>query len=69
MIGYIILISTSNPGAQYFACFLVATGLYVIVGLPFSWIPANTPRYGKRTAANGLQLTVANSAVSPSFRT
>ncbi|KAF8311067.1 high-affinity nicotinic acid transporter-like protein [Clavulina sp. PMI_390] len=62
MIGYIILLSTATPGADYFACFLCAMGLYVIVGLPYSWLPANTPRYGKRTTANGLQLTVGNSS-------
>lgn len=60
--GYAILISPAPGGARYFGCFLVATGLYVIVGLPLAWLPSNNPRYGKRTVATGLQLTIGNSA-------
>lgn len=62
IIGYIILLTSTTPGVKYFACFLCAMGLYVIVGLPYSWLPANTPRYGKRTTANGLQLTIGNAS-------
>ncbi|KAM0310488.1 hypothetical protein ACHAPQ_012487 [Fusarium lateritium] len=40
-------------------------GLYVIVGLPLAWLPSNNPRYGKRTVATGLQLTIGNSAGIP----
>jgi MFS family permease len=66
-IGYAILISPAPGGVRYFGCFLVAAGLYVIVGLPLAWLPSNNPRYGKRTVATGLQLTIGNSAgiVSP----
>lgn len=60
--GYAILISPAPGGARYFGCYLVATGLYVIVGLPLAWLPSNNPRYGKRTVATGLQLTIGNSA-------
>ncbi|KAI0148527.1 major facilitator superfamily domain-containing protein [Xylariaceae sp. FL1272] len=62
VIGYGILLSDSTAGVHYFACFLIATGLYVLVGLPLAWLPNNSPRYGKRTTANGLQLTVGNSS-------
>lgn len=41
---------------------LVATGLYVVVGLPLAWLPNNSPRYGKRTTANGMQLTMGNAS-------
>ncbi|TLD05176.1 uncharacterized protein PgNI_09129 [Pyricularia grisea] len=61
-VGYAILISPLPSGAHYFGCFLVATGLYVLVGLPLAWLPSNSPRYGKRTTANGLQLTIGNSS-------
>jgi hypothetical protein len=61
-IGYAILISPAPGGVRYFGCFLVAAGLYVIVGLPLAWLPSNNPRYGKRTVATGLQLTIGNSA-------
>lgn len=60
--GYAILVSPAPNGARYFGCFLVAAGLYVIVGLPLAWLPSNNPRYGKRTVATGLQLTIGNSA-------
>jgi hypothetical protein len=62
VVGYAILISTAPGGVRYFGCFLVACGLYVIVGLPLAWLPSNNPRYGKRTVATGLQLTIGNSA-------
>lgn len=63
--GYALLISPAPGGVRYFGCFLVATGLYVIVGVPLAWLPSNTPRYGKRTVATGLQLTIGNSAGIP----
>ncbi|KAL4886178.1 major facilitator superfamily domain-containing protein [Aspergillus karnatakaensis] len=64
-VGYAILVSTAPGGVRYFGCFLVAMGLYVIVGLPLAWLPSNNPRYGKRTVATGLQLTIGNSAGIP----
>ncbi|KAI0534887.1 DNA-repair protein rad2 [Xylaria digitata] len=60
VVGYGLLISNASAGVHYFACFLVATGLYVIVGLPLAWLPNNCPRYGKRTTSSGLQLTIGN---------
>ncbi|MCJ1428293.1 hypothetical protein MMC29_006202 [Sticta canariensis] len=60
VIGYAILISDSSVGVHYFGCFLVAMGLYVIVGIPIAWLPSNQPRYGKRATATGLQLTFGN---------
>lgn len=60
IVGYAILISPAANGAKYFGCFLVAMGLYVVVGIPLGWLPANNPRYGKRTTATGLQLTCGN---------
>lgn len=62
VVGYGVLLSDSSAGVHYFGCFLVATGLYVTVGLPLAWLPNNTPRYGKRTTANGMQLTSGNAA-------
>ncbi|KAI2471606.1 DNA-repair protein rad2 [Annulohypoxylon bovei var. microspora] len=62
VVGYGVLLSDSSAGVHYFGCFLVATGLYVTVGLPLAWLPSNTPRYGKRTTANGMQLTSGNTA-------
>jgi MFS family permease len=66
--GYAMLISDSSSGVHYAGCFLVAMGLYVCVGLPLAWLPTNSPRYGKRTTATGLQLTIGNcSGIMASF--
>ncbi|KAK9783461.1 putative Major facilitator superfamily domain-containing protein [Seiridium cardinale] len=62
VVGYGVLLSNSSAGVHYFGCFLVAMGLYVAVGLPLAWQPNNSPRYGKRTTANGMQLTIGNSS-------
>lgn len=62
IIGYALLISPLSFGAHYAGCFLVALGLYVAVGIPLAWLPSNNPRYGKRTTASGLQLTIGNCA-------
>lgn len=63
--GYAILTSTASGNVKYFGCFLAAMGLYVVVGIPLAWLPSNNPRYGKRTVATGLQLTIGNSAGIP----
>jgi MFS family permease len=62
VIGYGVLLSDSPTGVHYFGCFLVAMGLYIVVGIPLAWLPNNSPRYGKRTTATGLQLTTGNVA-------
>jgi len=62
IVGYIILITVTSSGVRYFGCFLVAMGLYVAVGVPLAWLPSNVPRYGKRTTASGIQLTIGNAA-------
>ncbi|KIY44045.1 MFS transporter [Fistulina hepatica ATCC 64428] len=60
IVGYGVLMSDSSAGVHYFGCFLVAMGLYVVVGIPLAWLPSNCPRYGKRTTATGMQLTFGN---------
>ncbi|KIW10903.1 hypothetical protein PV08_10202 [Exophiala spinifera] len=62
VVGYVILMTDVSSGVRYFGCFMVALGLYVSVGIPLAWLPSNNPRYGKRTTASGLQLTLGNSA-------
>ncbi|KAL6709544.1 hypothetical protein ACN47E_001479 [Coniothyrium glycines] len=62
IVGYGMLISDSSAAVHYAGCFLVAMGLYVCVGLPLAWLPTNLPRYGKRTSATGLQLSIGNCA-------
>jgi sugar phosphate permease len=62
VVGYGLLISNTPAGVHLFGCFLVFMGLYVCVGIPLAWLPSNNPRFGKRTTATGLQLTIGNSA-------
>lgn len=62
VVGYAILMADVGPGVHYFACFVIALGLYVVVGLPLAWLPTNNPRYGKRTTAGGLQLMIGNTS-------
>ena len=62
VVGYGVLISNSGGGVRYFGCFLVAIGLYASVGIALAWLASNCPRYGKRTTATGLQLTVGNAS-------
>ncbi|KEY68019.1 hypothetical protein S7711_08378 [Stachybotrys chartarum IBT 7711] len=62
VVGYAVLLSDTPSGVHYFGCFLVACGLYVVVGLPLAWLPSNSPRYGKRTTSTGLQLTIGNAS-------
>jgi hypothetical protein len=38
VVGYGVLLSDSSSGVHYFGCFLVAGGLYVVVGLPLAWV-------------------------------
>jgi sugar phosphate permease len=40
-IGYGVLISDTTSVGHYAGCFLVAMGLYVVVGLPLSWLPSS----------------------------
>ncbi|OQO12515.1 hypothetical protein B0A48_03157 [Cryoendolithus antarcticus] len=68
VLGYALLISEASSGVHYAGCFFVAMGLYVVVGIPLAWLPSNNPRYGKRTTATGLQLTIGNtSGIMASF--
>lgn len=64
-VGYAILVSPVSGNVKYFGCFLAAMGVYITVGIPLAWLPSNNPRYGKRTVATGLQLTIGNSAGIP----
>lgn len=60
--GYIMLLSNGGVAVHYAGCFLVAGGLYVVVGLPLAWLPTNIPRYGKRTTTIAMQAAIGNSA-------
>ena len=67
IIGYGISIAETKAAVHYFATILIALGLFVAVGIPLAWLPSNTPRYGKRTTASAIQITICNCSgiVSP----
>ena len=44
VVGYGILISDSSSGVHFFGCFLVAMGLYIVTGIPLSWLPTSRCR-------------------------
>lgn len=60
--GYCLLIANVNHQMSFAGCFFVAAGCYTATGTALAWLSSNCPRYGKRAIANGLQLTVGNSA-------
>src|SRR5690348_1416103 len=60
MIGYGISLARVSAGVHYFGICLIALGLFVAVGLPIAWLASNNPRYGKRTTASAIQITVCN---------
>ncbi|KAF3178100.1 hypothetical protein TWF788_007543 [Orbilia oligospora] len=59
--AYAVGLFVGGP-VRYFGCFLIAGGLYVAVGLPLAWNVVNIPRYGKKVAASGFQLTMGNAS-------
>ncbi|KAI8649398.1 MFS domain-containing protein [Fusarium sp. Ph1] len=59
---YAVLLSPSPGGVKYFGCCVVAIGLYGIMGILLTWLPSNNLRYGKRTVAVELQVTIGNLA-------
>jgi len=60
--GYGMLISDGGSAVRYAGCFLVAMGMYIVIGVPLAWLPSHTPRYGKRTTTIALQAMIGNSA-------
>lgn len=61
-VGYGMLISDGGPAVHYAGCFLVAAGMFVVIGVPLAWLPSNIPRYGKRTTTIAMQAMIGNSA-------
>ncbi|KIW29788.1 uncharacterized protein PV07_05576 [Cladophialophora immunda] len=60
IVGYGLLIARVGPAVHYFATFVISLGLFVAVGIPLAWLPSNNPRYGKRTTASAIQISVCN---------
>ncbi|KAI6122492.1 major facilitator superfamily domain-containing protein [Pisolithus croceorrhizus] len=58
IIGYIILLTCTTPGLQYFGIHLVTAGVYTGNSLLLSWSSENVSGRTKRAVAVALQITV-----------
>ncbi|KAJ5682212.1 high-affinity nicotinic acid transporter [Penicillium macrosclerotiorum] len=62
IIGYAILISVENVKVRFFACFVVALGIYPTTGLSLMWLQDNTARHFRRATMVGMTLCFGNTA-------
>jgi len=60
IIGYIILITDSRTGVQYFATFLCAGGIYPATAITLSWPANNVSGQLKRAVACAMQISIGN---------
>lgn len=60
IIGYVLLISTHIPGAQYTGTFLAASGVYPMVPVLVMWNGNNVGGSVKRGVAIAMQVGVGN---------
>lgn len=63
-IGYAVNLGvpSTGRGALYFSCFLIAPGIYIILGLNCTWLLNSHAGYHKRATAVGLNQAIGNSA-------
>jgi sugar phosphate permease len=63
-VGYAINVGVpmSQRGALYFSTFLIAPGIYIIVGLNATWLLNSHAGYYKRATAIGMNQSIGNSA-------
>lgn len=61
-LGYALLLCPVHAGVQYFACFLITTGMYIIAGNNLAWASSNSAPDGKRGATVGIVLTLTDLA-------
>ncbi|KAJ8065614.1 hypothetical protein OCU04_006289 [Sclerotinia nivalis] len=62
IIGYIMLITASQPHIQYGGTFLVAAGSFACPPVVMGWLANNTSPHYVRASASGLQIGLANIA-------
>lgn len=62
MVGYSMLLGGNqlSVGVKYFACFLIATCVWMMGGANIAWLSTNTAPDGKRAASLGLAFAVGN---------
>ncbi|KAI1778627.1 MFS general substrate transporter [Hypoxylon cercidicola] len=62
MVGYAMLLGGNqlSVGVKYFACFLIATCVWMMGGANITWLSTNTAPDGKRAVSVGLAFAVGN---------
>ncbi|KAH8085656.1 major facilitator superfamily transporter [Filobasidium floriforme] len=60
IVGYVLLCAVHNNAVKLFACFLAGAGIYICVGLHFTWIGQNIAGFRKRSVAIGMQQAMGN---------
>ena len=58
IIGYIVLLTQTKPGAAYVGTILAAGGIYPAVAIVVSWPANNVSGQTKRATANAMQITI-----------
>ncbi|KAH9907555.1 major facilitator superfamily domain-containing protein [Xylariomycetidae sp. FL2044] len=63
-VGYALLLGLpmSERGGLYFACFIVVSSIYVMLGSNYVWMLGSHAGYYKRATAIGINMTVGNAA-------
>lgn len=62
ILGYSILLATRSASAGYFACFMIASGIYIFNALMITWLSSNMAGAWKRAIGIGMALMIANSS-------
>jgi MFS family permease len=62
IVGYIMLISSARPLAQYGGTFLVGAGIFPTAPIVMGWLANNTGPHYARATATGFQIAFANCA-------
>lgn len=60
LVGYVILIASSNPSLSYFACFLAASAIYPTIPNSVAWVSANVEGSYKRSATLAMAIGWGN---------
>ena len=61
-VGCVFLVTNQDVGLSFAGCFMISMRLWTSTGAAMTWLDVNSPRYGKRAFASGMQLTIGNAA-------
>ncbi|KEY71706.1 hypothetical protein S7711_02935 [Stachybotrys chartarum IBT 7711] len=62
LLGYIVMLATTNLGARYASVFMLAVGVYSTTGMTIVWLNSNFAGHFKRSTALGLVFSVGNTS-------